>query len=315
MLKKIVDLVATGVVTIGSPLFRKVGNWPGDYPIYRKQADRLGVQWRSTHYYHPTYRNVDLPADVTAPRELPGLNLYEAEQLALLRSFAVQAELARLTEPQSDPDLTYTYDNNQYRHGDADSLYAMVRAIKPRRIFEIGSGNSTRVAAKAIAQNRAEDAGYSCRHLCVEPFEMPWLERLGPEIIRQRVENVPLSLFDELEAGDVLFIDSSHVIRPYGDVLVEFQSIIPRLAKGVMVHVHDIFTPRDYPEKWLRDDRRLWNEQYLLEVMLASSARYKTVLAMNWLTLEHREAVNRAFPIMKSAGDVRPGAYWFAVAE
>lgn len=313
MLKKLVDVVAAGVVTAGGPLFRTVGNWPGNYPLYRKQADRMGVHWRSTHYYHPTYTAADLPRDVTKVRELPGLDLFEQEQLDLLASFGVQDELAHLTEPHGDPELTYAYDNDQYNQGDADSLYAMLRKVKPARLFEIGSGNSTRVASRALAQNTAEDPAYTCHHVCIEPYEMPWLERLGPEIIRKRIEDVPLELFDELQAGDVLFIDSSHVIRPFGDVLVEYQSIIPRLAKGVIVHVHDIFTPRDYPEKWLRDERRLWNEQYVLEVMLTHSQRYKTLLAMNWLSFAHRDAVNAAFPIMREKPEAQPGAYWFEI--
>lgn len=311
MKKRLVDLFAAVVVTAGAPLFRAVGNWSGGYPLYQKQADRVGVQWRSTHYYHPTYRNSDLPSDVTAPRDLPGLDLRESEQLALLNRMDFQEELSSLALNTASAE-GFSYDNNQYGLGDADSLYAMIRLLKPKRLFEIGSGNSTLIARKAIEANKKEDEGYCCRHLCVEPYEMPWLERAGPEILRCRVEDVPLALFDELEAGDILFIDSSHVIRPFGDVLVEFQSIIPRLPSGVMVHVHDIFTPRDYPELWLRDQRRLWNEQYMLEVMLSHSTRYRPVLAMNWLANNHRAAIDRAFPVMaESAG--QPGAFWFEV--
>lgn len=311
MLRKILDVVAAGVVTAGAPLFRTVGNWPGNYPLYRRQADRMRVHWRSTHYYHPTYRNDDLPSDVTAPRDLAGLDLNETGQLELLAALNYQDELADLTR-HHDPDLAYTYDNNQYGAGDADSLYAMLRHLKPRRLFEIGSGNSTRVAAKALARNAADDSGYKCRHVCIEPYEMPWLEKLGPEILRKRVEDVPLSFFDELEAGDVLFIDSSHVIRPFGDVLVEFQSIVPRLRKGVVVHVHDIFTPFDYPEKWLRQDRRLWNEQYLLEVMLTHNMRYKVLLGLNWLANLHPDLLAEKFPARLSHNHSN-AAFWFEV--
>lgn len=229
----------------------------------------------------------------------------------MLASFKVQDELTSLTE-HPDPKLAYSYPR-MYSVGDGDALYAMVPRKKPKRIFEIGSGNSTLVVNRALARNRQDDPSYTCRHLCIEPYEMPWLERLGPEIIRQRVQDVPLALFAELEAGDILFIDSSHVIRPFGDVLVEFQSIIPRLPKGVIVHVHDIFTPRDYPEQWLRVERRLWNEQYLLEVLLTNSARYRTLLALNWLANEHRAALTEAFPKMAEFPEAQPGAYWFEV--
>ena len=295
MLKRIVDHIASLVLTVGAPLFRVVGNWPGDYPRYRAKADRIGVHWRSTHYYQPTYSNADLPAEVTHERVLPGLDLHEDDQLKLLKSFDYGEELRELLSGRRD-ELTYSYDNNQYGPGDADALYAVVRHLKPRRVFEIGSGNSTKMAAHAMAKNTSEDAGYHCEHLCIEPYEMPWLEKLGPRIIRSRVEDVPISLFQELEAGDILFIDSSHVIRPFGDVLVEFQQIVPSLKPGVIVHVHDVFTPRDYPEKWLREDRRLWNEQYLMEVLLLNSSRYATMLALNWIKHNHAAEFARAFP-------------------
>lgn len=310
--KRIADLVAAAVVTVGAPLFRAVGNWPAAYPLYIRQADRVGVQWRSTHYYQPTYADQDLPRDVSGLRELPGLDLGEAGQCALLQAMGEQPDLETLSRGLP-VDAAYRYANDQYSFGDADSLYAMLRLKKPARLIEIGSGNSTRVAQIALRANSADDPAYHCRHVCIEPYEMAWLEVLGPEIIRKRVQDVPLSLFDELRAGDILFIDSSHVIRPFGDVLYEFQSIIPRLAKGVIVHVHDIFTPRDYPEAWLRAERRLWNEQYLLEVMLAHSARYRTILAMNWLTHAHRAAVDRAFPSMRRHPGAEPGAFWFEV--
>lgn len=307
-------MLAASVVTVGAPLFRAVGNWPGNYPMFRAQADRVGVHWRSTHYYHPTYRDADLPKEVTHERVLPGVDLHEDAQLELLKKFDYGDEIdAILASERSD--LVYSYDNNQYGPGDADALYAMVRHMKPRRLFEIGSGNSTKMAAHAIAKNTEDDPAYECDHVCIEPYEMPWLEKLGPRIIRSRVEDVELSLFQELEAGDVLFIDSSHVIRPFGDVLTEFQQVVPSLKPGVFVHVHDVFTPRDYPEKWLREDRRLWNEQYLLEVMLQNSHRYGTVLALNWLKHNHRLEFERAFPASRSVEKLEPGAYWFKVRD
>ena len=301
--RRLVDIIAAIVVTLGAPLFRAVGNWPGNFPLYRRQADRAGVHWRSTHYYHPTYRDADLPADVTGERDLPGLDLHEAGQLDLLSALAGYGNLA------------FDYDNPQFNAGDADALYAMIRHVRPGLLIEIGSGHSTRVAAQAIARNRETGTPDECRHVCIEPYEMPWLEKLGPEIVRRKVEDVPRETFDALGEGDIIFIDSSHVIRPFGDVTTELLQIVPRLAKGVLVHVHDIFTPRDYPERWLRRDRRLWNEQYLLEAMLAHSPRYRVRLALNWLKHNHGDALQRAFPILEQYPDAEPGSFWFEVAQ
>lgn len=312
MLKVLVDYIAAFVVSVGAPLFRKVGNWPGDYPRYVRQADRVGVHWRSTHYYQPIYTNSDLPERVDHERTLPGVDLNAQGQLDLLSSFSCQQELSMLADNAAG-ELAYSYDNNQYGAGDAESLYAMIRHLKPRRIIEIGSGNSTKIAAKAIAANRAQLADYACEHICVEPYEMPWLERLGPQIIRKRVEEMDPEFFQTLGEQDILFIDSSHVIRPFGDVLFEFQNIVPLLKKGVYVHVHDIFTPRDYPEKWLRDDRRLWNEQYVLEVLLQNATRYRTVLALNWLRNNHLAELEAGLGGGKRIAAAQPGAYWFQV--
>ena len=99
---------------------------------------------------------------------------------------------------------------------------------------------------------------------------MGWLNDVsGIEVLRQRVEQMDKQLFLELEENDILFIDSSHMIRPQGDVLCEYLEILPTLRPGVLVHIHDIFTPRDYPDEWLIDEVKLWNEQYLLEAFLS----------------------------------------------
>jgi hypothetical protein len=115
---------------------------------------------------------------------------------------------------------------------------------------------------------------------------MPWLEAAGIQVIRQRVEDLDLSMFDKLRENDILFIDSSHIIRPQGDVLREYLQIIPRLATGVIVHVHDIFTPRDYTA-YFYNVPRLWNEQYLLEAFLACNKSWEVLLAANMLKHEY----------------------------
>ena len=314
MLIRIADFMAAAAITVGAPLFRRVGDNPARFPAYRKQADRAGVHLRSTHYYQPVYADSDLPADVGGERDLPGLELNPAGQLELLRSFDFQQELERFGEVPAD-ELGFGHDNGSYSHADAEALYCMIRMRKPKRLIEIGSGHSTRIASAAIAMNAEESGGRRCEHICVEPYEMEWLERLNVEVIRSRIQDVDPKLFERLDSGDILFVDSSHVIRPFGDVLCEYQRIVPRLNKGVLVHVHDIFTPRDYPEEWLREQRRLWNEQYLLEVLLAHSPRYRVVLALNYLKHAHFEDLASAFPSAARRPEHEPGAFWFEVVQ
>lgn len=94
---------------------------------------------------------------------------------------------------------------------------------------------------------------------------MTWLEEVGVSVVRKKVEEVELSFFSRLQGNDILFIDSSHIICPQGDVLFEYLELLPSLNKGVIVHVHDIFSPKNYLKQWLQDEIWFWNEQYLLE--------------------------------------------------
>ena len=183
--------------------------------------------------------------------------------------------------------LRFEFENPSFRAGDAEVWYQVVRTTKPSRLVEIGSGNSTRLAAQAIRRSMAEDTEYACEHICIEPYEMPWLEDSGVTTVRERVENVDPAIFAALEDGDILFIDSSHMIRPQGDVLFEYLSLLPTLAPGVIVHVHDIFTPRDYPASWLQQDVLFWNEQYQLEAFLAENERWEILGGLNFLRHRH----------------------------
>ncbi len=131
---------------------------------------------------------------------------------------------------------------------------------------------------------------------------------VGGEPLEQRVERVGHAAFEELAAGDVLFIDSSHMIRPQGDVLFEYLQLLPTLRPGVIVHVHDIFSPRDYLERWLRDSGVFWNEQYLLESFLSNNREWKIIGAVNLLAHDHFERLRTAAPFL--GRDAEPGSFY-----
>jgi hypothetical protein len=255
------------------------------------------------HYHEPAFEFSYLQTPLSAPRELPGLDLRIPEQLALLSALKHGSEL--LDVPlRKTKDGEFHLRNGFFEGGEADLWYALIRHYKPARIFEIGSGFSTLAAIKAIAENRRENPEYRCRHVCIEPFEKPWLAGLEIELLRIRVETMDAAFFDALDGNDFLFIDSSHVIRPQGDVLFEFQRILPRLKKGVIVHFHDIYTPMDYPEKWVVDEVKIWNEQYLLEVFLAGNAgAWDVLLASFYLFKTHHAALQAACPLLSSASE------------
>lgn len=155
-------------------------------------------------------------------------------------------------------DIEFYFKNSSYESGDAEYLYNIIRYFKPKRSVEIGSGFSTLMTQNSIKENAVEDVNY--KYICIEPYEMPWLNELNVEPIREKVEDLEVSFFEQLEKGDLLFIDSSHIIRPQGDVLFEYLEISPTLNSDVMVHIHDVFTPKDYLDDWIYKDFRLWNE-------------------------------------------------------
>ncbi|HWL80066.1 MAG TPA: class I SAM-dependent methyltransferase [Roseomonas sp.] len=265
-------------------------------PVTQRALLGVGVLPIRDHYYEPQFRPGDLtPERLSQERILPGIDMRLDAEKELLRRFRFQAELSHLpfSQPEGRDDV-YWFDNTYFQRMDGSIWYSMLRLLKPRQIIEVGSGFSTLLARHALERNATEPGGHLAQHLCIEPYERPWLERSGAEIVRKRVEEVDLAIFDGLSEGDVLFIDSSHVLRPGGDVAMEILQILPRLKPGVVVHVHDIFTPRDYPWEWLFQMQRLWNEQYALEAFLTLNPAFEVMLGVQYVWHAAREEVEAA---------------------
>lgn len=310
-LKKVLplaDALALPLVAISAhvlKLVRRVG--VHRLPLSKAQLMRTGVFPIRDHYYEPLFNSSALTTPLDAERDLPGIDWNVEGQLDLLRQFTFSAELSGIGSQKID-DTTFHFGNGAFESGDAEFLYNMIRTKKPRRIFEIGSGNSTLIARHAVIRNQHEDPKYQCKHICIEPYEMPWLERTGVTVVREKVESMSPTFFDELDRNDLLFIDSSHIIRPQGDVLFEYLTLLPRLKKGVVVHVHDIFSPRDYLAEWVKDEVKLWNEQYLLEAFLTCNSQWKVIGALNYLKHNHYEAFGRTAPYLTP--DREPGSFY-----
>jgi Methyltransferase domain len=268
---------------------------------------KIGVFPIRNHYYEPQFDYREIKQPFSQDRKLPGIDWNIHEQLGLLSTFSYGDELADI--PRHMPEkLGYYLENNNFKSGDAEYWYQIVRAMKPKRIIEVGSGNSTLMAIRAIRTNQLEDPAYQCKQVCIEPYEMSWLENTGVSVVRRKVEDVTIGFFSELEENDILFIDSSHVIRPQGDVLFEYLELLPTLNKGVIVHVHDIFSPRNYLKQWLEDDVRFWNEQYLLEAFLTQNGSWKIIGALNYLHHHYYEQLKSVAPFL--ATEREPGSFY-----
>jgi len=301
-------VIPAGLVML---LYRRIGS--RRLPVTTRVLRSIGVFPIRNHYYEPLFDDRHLSHPLDAPRALPGIDFNIAKQLDLLGQMSYAKEFTEFVQQQQadGSEASFRFNNEAFESGDAEFLFQVIRHFRPNTIIEIGSGTSTKIARKALSLN-AQEGGAKTRHICIEPYEQPWLESFGDiELIRAKVEACDIDWRSRMASGDLLFIDSSHVIRPQGDVLYEYLNILPQLRSGVIVHVHDIFSPRDYLDNWIRRDVRFWNEQYLLEATLGNSARYEVIAALNLLKHDHFANLKRVCPFLEP--HCQPGSLYFRV--
>lgn len=317
-IKKIVILsvrlidVLFAPITFLSAVWLKVIRRAG---VYRMKVSKgifikVGVFPIRDHYYEPMFNSSHLAKSLRDDRILAGIDFNTKEQLSILSQFEFNDELIAFPI-EKEKELEFYYHNGMFSSGDAEYLYNIIRLYKPSTIIEIGSGHSTLMGINAIKGNKQQISGYDCKQICIDTYEAPWLEQLDITIIRDRVENVDKHVFHSLSANDILFIDSSHIIRPQGDVLFEYLEVLPLLESGVLVHVHDIFTPKDYLNEWVVDKTLFWNEQYLLEAFLSFNTQFKIIGALNYLTHNFPVELTEKCPILKDEISHRePRSFW-----
>jgi hypothetical protein len=267
--------------------------------IFQAVQGGLGVSVVPSHFYFPVPKLKSFHGkDWTASRPCAGIDFRLPEQIDRLNS-----DLLPFSEEWVFPDIAngdahkFHFNNGFFERVDAEVAYSFVRHRKPRRIIEIGSGNTTLVMSTAIRRNIAE--GYPCELTSIEPYPAPFLkDGLNglTRLIEKPVQQVPLDVFRTLGRGDILFIDSSHVVSMDSDVLYEILQILPQISPGVLVHVHDIFTPLDYPEKFVMTNLCFWGEQYMLESFLAFNSAFKVMWASCVMQQFHPDILHAAFP-------------------
>src|SRR4051794_39261180 len=230
------------------------------------------------------------------PPSLPGIDLREHEQIALIKQLARFYDELPFPRTQS-AETRYWFENWAYSYADAIFLYSMLRHFKPRRVIEVGSGFSS-----AAMLDTAERwlPGTSFTFIDPDTSTLDALLRPGDRdrvsIIRARLQDVPLTTFDALAANDILFIDSTHVSKTGSDVNRIVFDILPRLAPGIHVHFHDVFYPFEYPKEWVYEGRA-WNEDYILRAFLEFNDAFDVVLFGTWLARFHRELLTELMPL------------------
>ena len=279
--------------------FRKFGSHK--LTLSKSILKKFGIFPLTSNYYEPLFNFDFLKKKLNEKRNLPGIKFNTDNQINNLKKFDYQKELNN---------LSFNIKNNFFEGGDAEIYYQMIRYFKPKKIIEIGSGHSSLIAKEAIKNNKEID-NFTSKLICIEPYENAWLEKNNINVIRQKVEEVDIGIFSELDKNDILFIDSSHVIRPQGDIIKIFLEILPKLKSGVIIHIHDIFSPKDYPEKWLKIENRFYNEQYLLEGILDNSSRYNILLSLNLLKHDFYNELKKVCPYLDQKSE--PSSFYIIV--
>lgn len=229
---------------------------------------------------------------------LDGMTTFDGKPLAAMYA-AYRADIDRLMH--GAPPALFDRANPFYTTPDAEILYLMVRKLKPKRIVEIGSGNSTRIIRQAVADEKLD-----VRHLAVDPEPRADITGLTDRVLCQRFEETDVT--DELralECNDILFIDSSHQVHVANDVTKLFCNAIPSLTSGVAIHVHDVFLPFDYPVPFCTEYPG-WGEQYLVQVML--SGRPREILWPGYYVQKERPDLLDDLPFLATG---RAQSFWF----
>jgi hypothetical protein len=265
------------------------------------------------HFYSPipvpaeSARHLDrLEAD-GIPDRLPGIALDRAAMVRLWH------ELVPLMTDAPFPDEPsagnrYAFVNGAYSFGDGSVLHAMIRHLRPRRIIEVGSGWSSACTVETVERY----LDWRCELTFIEPHAELLHRLIGPAeervaILPMRVQDVPSDTFSVLEPGDILFIDSTHVLRTGSDVWYELFVILPRLRPGVVVHFHDMFWPFEYPRDWTVDENRAWNEVYAVRALLTENRTWDILFFNSYFARFEPALIASTYPrFLRNTG----GALW-----
>jgi hypothetical protein len=274
-------------------------------------------------FFSPKFQNLflDYPVDFK-PRyghgKPPHTALYDiiaanrdTYQYLLSKALDLKEHIWEIKEAKRERDTTKPGWNNGFLPGlDIIGIYTMLAEFKPKKYIEIGSGNSTKVAYKAKQEQQL-----STEIISIDPMPRAEIDQLADVVIRQPFENIDLNLLYTLDENDILFVDNSHRILPNSDAMVFFMDILPKLKKGVIVHIHDVYLPYDYPQ-FMCD--RFYSEQYgLAFYLLANPTKYETLLP-NFFIAEDPALAATIAPIWQhenlSHVEKHGGSFWLRIA-
>jgi predicted O-methyltransferase YrrM len=243
-----------------------------------------------------------------------GVDVREADQIAFLDvCTSFRQEYSRFPDRMGrNKPFEFHFQNGTFERVDAEVLHTMVRHYRPQKIIEIGAGYGTLVTAAACIANQREHQ-LGCEFIAIEPSPNDLFKNTIPgltRLVNTPLQQIGLDLFSALEPNDILFIDSSsHILKIGSDVQYEYLEILPRLKPGVIVHIHDIFLPGEYPRDWAVQEHIFWNEQYLLQAFLSFNEAFEVLWAGCFMHRKHPEMLIEAFPGYDPSRSL-PGSFW-----
>jgi predicted O-methyltransferase YrrM len=316
----------------------KGGRPPAQYSLHRLR--RLGPRAilqkaRRWFLYRLAFGPIEhaglhlLPADYTSPvpdtrdlrrrradwyraSEMPGIDLGAAQQMQLLQK--LEEHNAEFPALPCHDDLVRQGIGLGFGEVEGHILYAMIRHFRPGIILEVGSGVSTYYSNRALQENRQG----SIR--CIEPYPLRPFETFasqeGIELLRRPAQSLDPAIFEELQENDILFIDSSHILKLGSDVWFLYLEVLPRLRPGVLVHIHDIDFPFPCPEpeEWIFRGRQFWNESALLQALLCGNSHLRILLCSSWLAHLQPDALQKAFPVYDPERH-QPASIWLRTTK
>lgn len=287
-----------------TPLIYKLLILPFYFSRFLYQSVRQHSWW--FYRYPPGHYGSTIPGgkEIAANKEkiFPGQWLYEdGVDLNEDRQHELLYEFVKYFDeydapPKAIPTRRYYYDNKLFGFNDGFTLYAFMRCFQPARVVEIGSGFSS-----ALMLDMKEDGLVQSRFTFIEPRPAVLNQRLNDldkrsvTIIEEWIQNVDLDVFSSLNAGDLLFVDTSHVVKIGSDLSLIFFGILPRVKSGVMVHIHDVYWPFEYPKEML-DEGRNWNETYFVRSFLQFNSAFDILYFNSFVESKYRDEINQMMP-------------------
>ena len=274
------------------------------------------ISFQPGHYYSPIVEPLEYIEQQKKVYSSPGfipaeINFNEERQLRILQSFVPFYAQMPFGETAKNGSR-FSFDNEFFNYSDAITLYSMMRLYKPKRIIEIGSGFSSAL----ILDTNENFPDISAALTFIEPnaerlyANLKVKENEKVNVLEQKIQDVDPAVFSMLESGDFLLIDTSHVSKSGSDVNHIYFNILPYLNKGVKIHIHDIFFPFEYPEKWVVEEKRSWNEIFLLRSFMAFNNSFEILFFNDYIQKKQTVFLEKTMPLFLKRKSTVCGGIW-----